>query len=149
MHVNSVTSKLYRSWTQLAALWCSKIVQQPPPVHTPPAFVLVEGPNDMAFLKRISVILHHDDPTIPDLISLETDGRIVFIPFGGSDVRFWTFRLASTRSREFHLYDHEISPETEVREHVVYAVNQRPGCRAFLQSVAQLGKVFQSGNPAP
>ena len=97
-----------------------------------PLFVVIEGPRDAEFLRRISHVLHRHDPAMPNLADMEADGRLVFVPFGGGDVRSWAFRLAGTGAAEFHLYDREMSPETEVRLQVARVVNQRPGCRAYV-----------------
>jgi hypothetical protein len=48
------------------------------------------------FLKRISAILHRHNPVIPDLAGMEAGGKLVFVPFGGGDVRPWAFRLVGT-----------------------------------------------------
>jgi len=110
---------------------------QPSPtllLHGRPVFVVVEGPRDAEFLNRISAILHRHDPVIPDLASMEASGKLVFVPFGGGDIRPWAFRLAGTRGAEVHIYDRETSPESEIREQVARIVNLRPGCRAFVMS---------------
>lgn len=86
----------------------------------------------MEFLNRISATLHRHDPVLPDLAQMESEGALVFVPFGGGDVRAWAFRLAGMRAAEVHLYDRERPPETEIRQQVARVVNLRPGCRAFL-----------------
>ncbi len=99
---------------------------------SPKVLVLVEGPNDIQFLRRISAILHADDPTIPDLSNMERRNELVFVPFGGGDLRLWSFRLAGLGSSEFHLYDRDMPPHTESRQEAVDIVNLRPKCRAVL-----------------
>lgn len=42
------------------------------------------------------------------------------------------FRLAPLGLPEVHVYDREAPPATEQRQVAVDAVNQRPGCRAYL-----------------
>ena len=64
--------------------------------------IVIEGNNDIEFLRRASTILSMSDRTLPNLGHLERSGRIVFVPSGG-DVRRWAFRLAELRSPEFHL----------------------------------------------
>lgn len=86
----------------------------------------------MEFLKRISSTLHRHDPALPDLGHMESDGALVFVPFGGGEVRAWAFRLAGTGAPEVHIWDRECPPETEIRQQVARIVNMRPGCRAFL-----------------
>lgn len=103
-----------------------------------PLFLVVEGPHDMEFFKRISAILHRHDPALPDLGCMEADGALVFVPFGGGDVRPWAFRLAATGAAEVHIYDRETPPETEIRQQVARIVNLRPGCRAFVMKCRAL-----------
>jgi hypothetical protein len=93
--------------------------------------VVVEGANDIEFLRRISAILHREDPRLPDLAELERRGALCLIPTGGAP-RQWTFRLAGLNRREFHVYDREVPPETEARQQAVDVVNWRPGCRGVL-----------------
>jgi hypothetical protein len=68
---------------------------------------------------------------LPDLPSLVEQGRVIFLPAGGGDLAAWTRRLAPLGCGEFHLYDREQSPETELRCQIVAEVNQRPHCRAY------------------
>ena len=98
----------------------------------------MEGPHDIEFLKRISSILSADDPTLPNLAVMERRGEPVFVPFGGGDLWLWVDRLAPLALPEFHLYDQESSPESELRQRVADTVNQRPGCRTVLTSKRSL-----------
>jgi hypothetical protein len=63
---------------------------------------------------------------------MEDRGKLIFVPFGGGHVAAWTHRLAPLGVPEFHLYDRESSPETELRQNVASVVNSRPGCRAVV-----------------
>ena len=99
---------------------------------------VVEGPNDIEFLRRISRILHLDDVTIPDLNVLEETGRLVFVPFGGGCLHYWSHRLGPLAWPEFHLYDRELPPETKLRKQAARAVNGRFGCRAAITSKRSL-----------
>jgi len=94
--------------------------------------LVVEGTNDIEFLRRISRLLHSHDPSLPDLWGLERHGEVLFVPFGGGHVRTWSHRLAALGRPEFHLYDHEMPPETEYRHAAAEAVNQRDRCRAVV-----------------
>lgn len=94
--------------------------------------LVVEGRHDITFLRRISRTLHGADILIPDLTALEAGGELVFLPFGGGDVLAWADRLASLHVPELHLYDREMSPETELRQQAADCVNQRQNCRAFV-----------------
>ncbi len=100
-------------------------------IPTVRVFVVVEGINDIKFLKRISAILHTSDSALPHLARWEQQGTLVFVPTGG-DLLSWSDRLAPLRTPEFHLHDRELSPETELRQKVTQRVNVRPGCRAVL-----------------
>ena len=94
--------------------------------------VVVEGTNDIEFLRRISAILHRDDSEIPDLGQMERDGQLLFLPAGGSDHRLWRSRLAPLHIPEFHLLDRDVPPLTKEREAAVDAVNSRRGCVAAM-----------------
>jgi hypothetical protein len=94
--------------------------------------VVVEGINDIDFLRRVSRILHRNDAALPDLADMESTGTVIFIPFGGSHIDVWSERLAPLQIPEFHLYDHELPPETEQRYLAAERVNQRAGCRAVV-----------------
>jgi len=93
---------------------------------------IAEGKHDLAFLRTISRILHADDPTLPDLGTLERAGALVTVPIGGGDLLAWAGRMAALGLREFHLLDREVPPATERRQQAVEVVNQRPNCRAYL-----------------
>ena len=99
---------------------------------------VVEGVHDIAFLRAVSVMLHAHEPGLPDLGAMEHRGEVVFVQFGGVDLKLWTHRLAPLGKPEFHLYDREESPETELRLRLADAVNQRPGCNAVVTSKRSL-----------
>lgn len=94
--------------------------------------VVVEGVNDVEFLRRISRIVHAGDPCLPDLSEMEAEGRLIFLPVGGSDLAVWSQRLAPLDVPEFHLADRDVSPLTEEHQAAVEAVNRRPNCIAAL-----------------
>jgi hypothetical protein len=65
--------------------------------------VIVEGQHDVAFLRIISRILHSDDPTLPDLGTLEHAGALVMVPIGGGDLLAWAARMVQpTLSQASH-----------------------------------------------
>jgi hypothetical protein len=99
-----------------------------------PLLVVVEGVNDIAFLKSLGTMLRREDSNLPDLVQLELDHRIIFLPVGGSNLKDWMQRIAGLHKKEFHCYDKEQQPETAERQKVVDAINQRPGCKAVLTS---------------
>jgi hypothetical protein len=94
--------------------------------------LVVEGMNDIEFLRRISLILHEDDKRCPNFAEMEQRGELIFIPFGGGHVRAWSQRLAPLARPEFHIYDHELPPETDLRLEAAETVNRRAGCQAVL-----------------
>jgi hypothetical protein len=77
-------------------------------------------------------------PGLPDLGAMEHRGELIFVPFGGADVKLWTHRLGPLGKPEFHLYDREEPPETELRRQLAEAVDRRPGCLAVLTSKRNL-----------
>ena len=97
---------------------------------SPGVLVVVEGVNDVEFLRRISRILHADDPGIPDLHQLELAGCLVFVPLGGGGLSKWSRRLEAVGWPEFHLYDRDLPPETHLRLEAAKAVNARSNCQA-------------------
>lgn len=99
--------------------------------------VVVEGPNDVEFLRRISVILHREDARVPDLAEMERRRALVFVPAGGADSTS-AFRFAALRLPEFHLLDRDMPPATEARQWVAAMVNSRRGCRAVVMSKRSL-----------
>ncbi len=105
--------------------------QPAPSPQQPRALVVVEGRFDIEFLRRISTILAAGLADVPDLADLERRRVLVFLPFGG-DAWLWTERLAPLGFPEFHLYDREMSPVTELRQRAAHRVNQRNGCQAVL-----------------
>lgn len=100
--------------------------------------LVVEGVNDVEFLRRISRILRRSDASLPDLEELEERGRIVFLPFGGGNVAGWATRLAPLGCRELHLYDREAGAETHYRIATAKRVNVRSNCRAFVMAKRSL-----------
>jgi hypothetical protein len=79
-----------------------------------PLLVIVEGRNDMHFLRRISTILHASDPSLPDLIAAERRLELVFVRSGGGDSS-WTLQLEGLELQKFYLLDREVPPVTQLR----------------------------------
>lgn len=104
----------------------------PPRLPFQSVLCVVEGIMDTEFLRRLSARLHAERSSIPDLQQLEESGELVFLPCGGGELRAWSQRLAPLGCAEFHLYDREQSPETEIRRQIVADINRRPNCRAML-----------------
>ncbi|MEN6494660.1 MAG: ATP-dependent endonuclease [Thermoguttaceae bacterium] len=117
------------------------------PIVIPPEpqlLVVVEGTHDIEFLRRISVIVHAAEPSLPDLADLERRGKVLFVPFGGGDSLSWTLRLAGLNRREFHLYDRDVPPATEARLRAAALVNGRPGCHAVVTNKRSLENYLDS-----
>ena len=116
--------------------WCSGRLQPPardgPAEKRQPLLIVVEGPHDVEFLKRISALLHRQHADLPDLTRAESDGHITFLPAGGRNLWTLPHRLAPLALQEFHIYDREVSPATEQRQQLVDAINAGPRCRAVL-----------------
>lgn len=78
----------------------------------------VEGPNDVAFLKSVSKLLHdQDDATIVDLSSNES---VAFLPLGGSTLKQWVEQrhLRSLNKQEVHIYDLDDADDPPYQEEV-------------------------------
>jgi hypothetical protein len=106
--------------------------------------LILEGGHDIRFLKRISRILHADDPSLPDLRAAEQAGLIAFIPVAGSSFCHWTHRLEGLGVAEFHLLDKEVPPLTAERQQAVAVVNRRPGCHAVLTNKRSIENYLDS-----
>jgi hypothetical protein len=102
------------------------------PAPLPQVFVMVEGPNDIEFLHRMSTLLHAAETELPDLAMMERQGKLIVVPVGGGEAQLWTFRLAGIGVPEFHLYDRDVPPQTEIRRRIVKRINGRLNCIAFL-----------------
>lgn len=113
-------------------------INNPTPAARQCLLFVVEGVNDVEFLRRISRVLHRGDPSLPDLTELERVCRIVFLPFGGGNVATWATRLEPLGCPELHVYDREVGVETQFRVKTANQVNTRPNCRAFVMAKRSL-----------
>jgi putative ATP-dependent endonuclease of OLD family len=96
-------------------------------------FIGVEGPNDIAFLLGISAALRLHAEDVPDLEQLETDGKIIFFPLGGSTLALWTSRLEHLNRPEFHIFDRDTSPPNSPKyQQFSDEINQRDDCVAVI-----------------
>ena len=84
----------------------------------------------MEFLRRTSAMLHEAEPGVADLDQMQRDGRLVFLPVGGSDRQMWAHRLAPLGTAEFHLFDRDFPPLTKKHQAAADAVNRRQAVRA-------------------
>lgn len=95
------------------------------PDHDVKVFVGVEGKHDISFLCRISRILADAGEAVPDLARAEDEGRLVFIPCGGSSVELWVARLKNLGIAEFHIFDRDTVPPAQPHYHATAeAINQ-------------------------
>jgi len=82
-----------------------------------PVLVLLEGPHDIEFLRRISQLLAKIDPTVPSLATLEQAHKIVILPLGGNGPQPWMQRL---------------TPQSEQRRLAIDNLNSLPKHRSFM-----------------
>lgn len=102
-------------------------------------FLGVEGANDINFFKSISKILSQTENEILDLEILENEGKLLFIPFGGSNLALWTNRLSNLNRSEIHICDRDtIPPAAPKYQNFINEINQREGCQAFVTSKLEL-----------
>lgn len=80
------------------------------PDHSVKVFFGVEGRNDISFLRTISKKLNNEDSSIPDLAKAEDEGRLVFIPLGGSSLDLWVSRINGLNRPQFYLMDRDNEP---------------------------------------
>jgi putative ATP-dependent endonuclease of OLD family len=103
------------------------------PDHDVELFIGVEGINDINFLKTIANVLLQAGEEVPDLDSLEGEGKIIFIPVGGSNVIYWVSRLAQLNRPEYHIFDRDAQPPSPPpNQAVVDEINGRDNCTARL-----------------
>jgi hypothetical protein len=102
------------------------------PDHDVKVFLGVEGKWDIEFLKRISKIIHANDPIVPDLNEAEASGALVFIPLGGSSMELWAVRLAGLDRPEIYITDRDKTPPAQPKYHRhISGWNARANCTAF------------------
>lgn len=109
------------------------------PDHDVKVFWGVEGKNDIDFLRTISKILASNESDIPNIENEEANGRLVFIPLGGSSLELWISRLSKLNTPEFYLTDRDNRPPAKPRyENEVNSWNQREGCTAWITCKREL-----------
>lgn len=106
--------------------------------HDVKVFFGVEGKHDISFLKAISSILAPLEPDIPDLAAAEADGRLVFVPLGGSSLELWITRLQGLNRPEFYLSDRDNPPPQQPRyqQYITQWIDR--GCTAWVTSKREL-----------
>ncbi|WP_044528519.1 ATP-binding protein [Herbaspirillum sp. B65] len=110
------------------------------PNHEVRVFVGVEGPNDIEFLNRISGILSATEQDIPNLQDAEANGKLIYIPMGGSTLELWTNRLQGLAVAEVHIMDRDNPPPQLPKYHEAAArVNARGGaCMAYTTTCREM-----------
>lgn len=103
-----------------------------------PILLVVEGPHDVEFLRRISRLLHERHADLPDLGMLEAQSKLVMLPVGGNGPRHRPAELNLLGSYQVHLFDREDEPETSRREEAAWQLNGIPDCYAFVMSKRSL-----------
>jgi hypothetical protein len=63
----------------------------------------MEGEHDLTFLRLLSQQLHAEDPTLPDLMEWERQGKAVLLSIGGGNPASWATRLAPLGLPELHI----------------------------------------------
>ena len=109
------------------------------PDHKVKLFIGVEGVNDINGLKNFSKIISREYEDLEDLETLENDGKIVFIPLGGSSFKLWINRLNGLNIPEFHICDRDYEPPTPAHyQTIVDELNAQDGKEAYITSKREL-----------
>lgn len=106
--------------------------------HDVKVFLGVEGKHDISFLKHISSILSPVEADIPDLVSEEQQGKLVFVPLGGSSLELWVTRLQGFNRPEFYLTDRDCPPPQQPKYHQHIAAWTARGCTAWVTTHKEL-----------
>jgi putative ATP-dependent endonuclease of OLD family len=105
---------------------------------TTPVLIVLEGANDLEFIKRLTNRLRQDRPELPDLLRWQATGCVVLVPVGGGSPASWSSRFEPLGLSEFHLYDREQAPESAARQAAVDRVNARDHCYGALTAKRSL-----------
>ncbi|WP_052746084.1 ATP-binding protein [Sulfurovum lithotrophicum] len=109
------------------------------PDHKVKLFIGVEGVNDINGLKNFSKVISREYPELIDLDTLENDGKIVFIPLGGSSFKLWINRLNGLNIPEFHICDRDYEPPTAAHyQTIVDELNTQEDKEAYITSKREL-----------
>ncbi|MEX0828418.1 MAG: AAA family ATPase, partial [Haliea sp.] len=109
------------------------------PDHDVRLFLGVEGTNDEQFLTRVSAILAQDDDEIVPISQLVSEGRLIFVPLGGSSLGQWVARLKNLHCRELYVLDRDVPPPALPRyESFAQEKNGMDGCAAYHTSKREL-----------
>jgi len=95
-------------------------------------FIAVEGPHDISFLLELSKVLSNSDSKYPNLPMLELDGKIIFVPMGGSCLALWADRLSEIGRPQIHICDRDNEPPAQPKyQSHIEAINAQDNCIAF------------------
>ena len=109
------------------------------PDHNVRVFVGIEGKHDESALKRLSALVAGSDEAVDDFAKLEDEGKLMFIPVGGSNAGLWVSRLHHLNRPEFHIFDRDEEPPAEPHyKPQADIINARPGCKAVHTSKREL-----------
>lgn len=109
------------------------------PDHDVKVFVGVEGKNDINFLRIISKILNNVGEDIPDLEKAEAEGKLVFVPLGGSNIELWVSRLEGFDRPEYYIIDRDTVPSTTPHyQSVADSLNALDNCTAWITGKKEL-----------
>lgn len=109
------------------------------PDHDVKVFVGAEGKNDINFLRIISKILNNAGEDIPDLEKAETEGKLVFVPLGGSNIELWISRLEGFNRPEYYIIDRDtVPPTTPHYQSVADSLNALDNCTAWITGKKEL-----------
>lgn len=109
-----------------------------------PVLVLLEGPHDVEFLRRISRMLAETDSTIHSLAEFEQAHEVVILPLGGNGPQSWMQRLTPLCRSAFSLFDREMPPESEQRRLAVEQLNALPSHRSYMTGKRSLENYLHS-----
>lgn len=102
------------------------------PDHGVKLFLGVEGPNDMDFLRSLSSALLESGMPVDRLDEHEIDGRLIFVPCGGSTLSVWQSRLQGLNIPENYLFDRDCEPPSLPKyQDEMDAFNERDNCNAI------------------
>jgi len=76
---------------------------------------------------------------IPDLEQAEAEGKLVFVPLGGSNIELWISRLGEFNRPEYYIIDRDTVPPTTPRyQSVADNLNSLDNCTAWITSKKEL-----------
>lgn len=94
-------------------------------------FVGAEGNNDISFLRGISAMLNSAGESTIDLSQLEAEGKLMFVPLGGSNLNLWVTRLQGLSRPEYYIFDRDTKPPSPPKYHQqISEIKGRADCYA-------------------